>query len=324
VSFFVEAFYIAGLFTLVLMKVTVLLTIVLWVPVTIGTIAIRPGVSGWRRAAGKRFIPALVIAMVLGGGAIAQAQIICTIPCPVWDISSILQNVAINLLKKTINEKLDDQQEVLFKMATRLTKLTPLKKYVVLMDDTPEWRIHDWFTGANLYSNDFLQAMTYGDPSGAGYATVSGPRQVPDEPKFLALPGDTQQALGADLAVLDLADSTIARGTHETGALRFNGREEARTIADLQDAVTDDSDEESVTAVMDKLAAAGTIESRDKQAKLQFLSALLEQLTVDSMRDRNNDTANMNMVLSALEDDGAAGRSTVAGAASVLANWQLP
>lgn len=272
----------------------------------------------------KRFLPALVIALVLSGTAVSQAQIICTIPCPTWDISAILRNTVINTLKKQVNGFLSDEHAVLVKMATRLAKVTPLRKYVIHMDDTPEWRIHDWFTGFNSFSNNFLHAMTYGDASGEGYRSVAAERIILNEPKFLAAGPYVMDALGADMAILDTADSVIVRGTHETGRLRFNGREEARTIDELQDSVTNDRDEESLTAVMDKISAAGVMEGRDKQARIQFLSALLEQHVVDSMRDRNQDAAALNMIANGLDDDGAVGRTLMKDATTTLRNWRQP
>jgi hypothetical protein len=271
-----------------------------------------------------RFIPALVLALVLAGGAVSQAQIICTIPCPVWDFSAILKNIAINVLKGQINAKLTDQDELFAKMGQRLAKLTPLSKYAIEMDETPEWRIHDWFTGFNRYSNDFLQALTYGDASGSGFDSVAQRRENPNESKFLALSGEAQAALGADSALIDIVDSAVIRGTHETGRLRFNGRAEAEAIRSLQELVTDSRDEDSATAVADKISAGALVEAQNKQAKIQFQAALLEQLLVGSVRARNAAARAANMQFNQMEDDGRMGREGVARATETLQNWRLP
>jgi hypothetical protein len=272
----------------------------------------------------RRILPALVIALILGGSAISQAQIICSIPCPTWDISAILKNIAINALKKEINDKLGEQGELLKTMANRLSTVASLANYAIAMDDTPEWRIHDWFTGFNLYSNDFQSALTYGDPSGAGYDSVSLPRARAGETALGRLSPDAANYLRQELATLEIADSVIIRGTNETGRQRFNGREEARTIDELQRAVTDDDDEQSVTAVMDKISAAGLMEAQDKQARIQLQAAALEQLTVDNMRDRNSDTMQMNMTLNQLRDGRRIGQALVQGSENTLRTWRQP
>jgi hypothetical protein len=235
-----------------------------------------------------------------------------------------LKNIAINALKKEINDKLGDQGALLKTMANRLSKVASLANYAIAMDDTPEWRIHDWFTGFNLYSNDFQSALTYGDPSGAGYESVSLPRARAGESALGRLAPEAANYLRQELATLEIADSVIIRGTNETGRQRFNGREEARTIDELQRAVTDDDDEQSVTAVLDKISAAGLMESQDKQAKIQLTAAALEQLAIDNIRDRNADTMMMNMTLNQLRDGGRMGAALVQGSTNSLRTWRQP
>ena len=163
-------------------------------------------------------------------------------------------NVAINALKTELNKVLNDQQQLFVTMKKRVN-LTPLKKYLIPMDDTPAWRIHDWFPGNVLYANAFHAALTYGDPSGAGYDRVSAPRVRPADGILSRLSPDAAAYLRGELAMLDIADSTIIRGTDDNGRQRFNGREESRTIDLLQQAVTSDDDQPSITAVMDTISA---------------------------------------------------------------------
>jgi hypothetical protein len=262
--------------------------------------------------------------MVLGGAAASHAQIVCTIPCPVWDVQAILRNIAINALKTELNKVLNDQQHLFVTMATRLAKLTPLKKYVIPMDDTPEWRIHDWFSGAVLFANAFHAALTYGDHSGAGYDAVALPRIGGVEGVLSRLSPQAAAYLRDELATLDIADSTIIRGTDDTGRQRFNGREEARTIDELQQAVTDENDAHSLTAVMDTVSAAGLMEAQDKQARIQLEAATLEQLILDNMRDRNSDTMQMNMTLNQLRDGRRIGQALIQGSENSLRLWRQP
>jgi hypothetical protein len=271
-----------------------------------------------------RVISALVLAIVLGGGAVSQAQIYCTIPCPIWDPQAILRNIAINTLKTELNTVLNDQQQRFVTMAKRLVTLTPLKKYLIPMDDTPAWRIHDWFPGNVLYANTFHYALTYGDHAGTGYDSVALPRIGGDAEALSRLSPAAAAYLRGELAMLDIADSTIIRGTDDNGRQRFNGREESRTIDLLQQAVTNDDDQLSITAVMDTISAAGLMEARNKQARIQLEAATLEQLTLDNMRDRNSATMQMNMTLNQLRDAGQLGRALIQGSENHLRTWRQP
>ena len=104
-------------------------------------------------------------------------------------------------------------------------------------------------------------------------------------------------AIRAQLATLDLADSTIVSGTDQDGQLRYNGRKELDAIEALQADVIDPSDDQSTAAVLDKVSGAGLIRARQQQARIQFLAAIVEQMVVDNKRSRDTEAAVMNMRL---------------------------
>ncbi len=79
-------------------------------------------------------------------------------------------------------------------------------------------------------------------------------------------------------------------GTHQTGALRLNGRRELAAIDALERHVIDPSDEQSATAVLDKISGAVLVETRQKQTRLQLLAAVAEQLLVENKRSRDTET----------------------------------
>jgi hypothetical protein len=279
-----------------------------------------------------RLIAALLVAAALGLGlsSVANAQfIVCTVPCPVYDASAVIRNTAINELKRQINALLNQENESLTAMSKRLSTVTNLAKYVIAPDDTPRWRTHggDFLTYAVAYND----ALLFGDPSGAGYASVSAPRVAPDA--ILArLAPDAAAYLRRELATLDLADSTMIRGTHEDGTLRYNGRkEEFLAVEALSQDVTNPSTLQSATAVLDKISGAKLIAGRQVQTRIQLVTAALEQLLVDSKRDRDRDVIEMNMTLNALRamsdlDDGGtpASVSLVAHADDALRRWRQP
>ena len=116
----------------------------------------------------------------------------------------------------------------------------------------------------------------------------------------------------------------LIAGTHQTGALRLNGRRELAAIDALERHVIDPSDEQSMTAVLDKVSGAVLIETRQKQARLQLLAAVAEQLIVENKRSRDAEAAAMNMQLGRLRDGRAANTSLLSGAGADLRGWRQP
>jgi hypothetical protein len=272
----------------------------------------------------RRFVVALVVAGILSATAVSQAQIICTIPCPIWDFSALLKNILIGSTQGFINGVFDDQNEKWERMVKRLSKWTPLGKYVISLDDTPEWRIHCWFDGCpSFFSKDYLSALTYGDRSGAGYDGVSVPRVTPGA-TLDGLSPEAAAYMRNELATIDLADSTIANATDQTGRTRFGGRQEGQAIDDLQTDASDQDDDQAVTAVMDKISGAQVIAARSKSTRLGLLSGIVEQLAIDTKRDRDVDTMRMNSTLNVLRDQGATSRQLIQNADAALTRWRQP
>ena len=79
-----------------------------------------------------------------------------------------------------------------------------------------------------------------------------------------------------------------------------------------------------MTAVLDKISGAVLLETRQKQARMQFLAAIAEQLLVDNKRARDTEAAAMNMQLGRLRDGRAAKTSLLAGAGDDLRSWRQP
>ncbi len=74
-------------------------------------------------------------------------------------------------------------------------------------------------------------------------------------------------------------------------------RRELPAIDALEAHVIDPSDEQSATAVLDKISGAVLIGARQRQARAQLLAGIVEQLLVDSKRARDTEAAAMNMQL---------------------------
>jgi hypothetical protein len=131
--------------------------------------------------------------------------------------------------------------------------------------------------------------------------------------------------MASRLATLELADAIAISAINDTGSLRLTGRkQELAAIDALETQVIDPSDTQSTTAVLDKISGAVLIGARQRQARSQLLAAFVEQLLVDSKRDRDADTAAMNMQLVNWRDGRAANEAFVAGTGDALRNWRQP
>jgi hypothetical protein len=262
---------------------------------------------------------AFVILATFGVGLqVADAQIVVTDP------ATTIKNIVTAALKSQIVETLTEQARRIRRMARRLSVFTDLAKYAV--PDPTRWR-HYRYQDTNLYTNAYLDVLNYGgDTDGRAYEAISRTRAAAEA--VLAEFGEDNPAaeasLRAALATLDLADSTLITGTDQTGRLRAGGKLEMRAVDALERDVIDNSSAQSATAVLDKISAAVLLETRNGQSRMQFLSAIVEQLLVDNKRTRDAEAATMNMQLGRLRDGRLAGLSLLAGAGDDLRTWKQP
>jgi hypothetical protein len=224
-------------------------------------------------------------------------------------------------LKEVLIRLQQQQHSELRRMAHRLSMFTSLAKFRVA--NPPLWRIHDFESPTFLYSRDYNAALNYGDSSGRAYLAISHPLLDPTS-GIGRLPPAARRALSSHLATLDLTDAADIAATHDTGQLRYNGRRELGAIDGLERHVTNDSLEQSTTAVLDKISGAGLIGARQRQARIQLLDGMVEQLLVESKRARDTETAAMNMQLIAWRDGAAVNHAFVAGAGDALRTWRQP
>lgn len=258
----------------------------------------------------------LAIVLVFASGSVALAQL------SVYDPSVTARNAITAALKEYILQVQTQQHSQLRRMAQRLSMFTDLGKYRV--PEAPRWRIHDFESpDLFLFSRAYHAALNYGDPAGAAYLAISHP--VLDAADALGrLSPSAQRALSSHLATLDLAGAVATSATHETGRLRLNGRRELRAIEALEHDVTNGTLEQSTTAVLDKISGAALIGARQRQARLQLLSGVVEQLLVEGKRARDTEAAALNMQLVAWRDRQAANAAFVAGSGDALRTWRQP
>jgi len=240
----------------------------------------------------------------------------------IYDPANVARNTFTALTKAETLIVQNEQYAKLRRMAQRLSLFTSLAKYV--LDDIPAWRIHDFADPDTvLFARDYHAALNYGDRPGAGFQNVARTRLAAAAALGRMSPTARDVALRA-LATLDAADSALIAATHQTGSLRFNGRRELQAVAALERHVVDESNEQSATAVLDKISGAEMIAAQQKQARTQFTAAMLEQLLIENKRSRDTEAAAMNMLLSRLRDGRTQEARLLAGAGDDLRTWRQP
>jgi hypothetical protein len=267
-----------------------------------------------------RFKPIIVVSV--------SAVVIALSLQPAWaqwvvnDPGTTARNTVTAVLKRSLLETLNLERERLRRMSVRLSALTSLRKYA--MEEVPRWRTHAWDTETFPYAAGYHAALNYGDAGGSEYFRVARSRQAADAALLAQLPPGARDAVAGALATIDAADSMLVASTHQTGSLRFNGRRELAAIEALESHVIDPSNEQSMTAVLDKISGAVLLETGQKQARIQLLAAVAEQLIVENRRSRDAEAAALNMQLGRLRDGRAANSSLLDGAGADLRAWRQP
>ena len=237
----------------------------------------------------------------------------------VYDAANTARNSISAVYQQYLLETERLQHAKLWAMARRLSAFADLRRYALL--DVPRWRTHG---GDFLYANGINDALIFGDPRGAAYLAVSHP--VLNARAALSRLGPAaQRAMASRLATVELADAVAMSAINDTGSLRLNGRkQELPAIDALEAQVIDPSLEQSATAVLDKISGAVLVGARQRQARTQLLTAFVEQLLVDSKRERDVDATAMNMQLVTWRDSRAANAAFVAGTGDALRTWRQP
>jgi hypothetical protein len=263
----------------------------------------------------RRYVVTVVVVVVVTVGLSSAWAFVVTDP------ATTVRNAVTAALKREVVDTISRQHDRLLRMARRLSAHTSLDKYVA--PEAPHWRPHASDPDTFPYGHGYLGALTYGDPTGAQFTSASRSR-MPVDDLLSGLSPEARASMEHALATLDLADSTIIAATHQTGLLRDNGRRELEAIDVLEGHVTDPSPDHSATAVLDTISGAALVETRQTQARLQLLTALVEQLLVGGKRARDTDAAVLNMRLQQLRTAGDEGGGFVTGASADLRTWRQP
>ena len=237
----------------------------------------------------------------------------------VYDAATTARNTVTATLKEYLNLVQSQQHSKIREMARRLSALTNLRKYSLA--DVPRWRTHG---GDFFFAHPYNDALIFGDPSGVAFTELTHP-VLGASALIGRLDPIARRLVEARIATVNVADAAAIAATHGTGQLRFFGRKnELQAIDALESDVVDPSSEQSTAAVLDKISGASVIGARQRQARLQLLTGMLEQLLVDSKRARDTDVAAISMQLVTWRDRRAADEAFRAGSGDALRTWRQP
>jgi 3-dehydroquinate synthetase len=256
----------------------------------------------------------IISVLVIAVSAPASAQFV------VHDAAVTFRNTLTATLKELLLWLQRDQHSQLRRMAQRLSLHTTLTKYAV--PDPPKWRTHggDDF----LFAHTYTDALNFGDTSGAAYTNLTHPL-VASRAALDRLGAAARRAMANRLATIEITDAATIAAAHDTGQLRLNGRKEELPAIDALEAhVIDPSNEQSATAVLDKISGAVLIGARQRQARVQLLAGVVEQLLVDSKRARDAEATAINMQLTTWRDAEAANKAFRLGSGDALRAWRQP
>ena len=267
----------------------------------------------------SRMIAAVLVGATLAGVGSASAFV-------VTDPANTIKNMVTAVLENQVVELLTQQGQRFRKMARRLSAFADLGRYVI--PDVPRWRSYR-YQDVSLYATAYEDALNLGDPDGLVYEGVVRSRTTAEDvvTALRESSPEAADALASELATLDLADSTLMMATDANGRLRSAGKKDMKAVDALEADVTDGALTQGTSAILDKISAATLIETRQKQSRLAFLTAMIEQLAVDNKRSRDTEVAALNMQLARLRaasECGAACPGLLSGTADALRAWRQP
>jgi hypothetical protein len=237
----------------------------------------------------------------------------------VYDAATTARNRTTAALKELVYRLQVQEHDKIIEMARRLSALTNLRKYH--LDDVPRWRTHG--SVDVLFASEYLDALAFGDPSGMAYSRLVA--AVEQSARLAQLPPPARRTMVARLAAVDLADAAGIAAIHASGQARLHGRRsELQAIDALERDVIDPSLQQSATAIVDKISGATLIGARQRQARIQLLTNVLEQLLLESKLMRDADAAALNMQLVRWREGRAADEAFIAGSSHALRTWRQP
>ena len=213
-------------------------------------------------------------------------------------------------------EQMITEYEFLLQQATRL----PVNMAARYQAPTPGWPPHD--SSAVLYAGGILAGLNSGDPSGAGYRSMTDPLEaLPDvAPR---MPDTLRGPLTTQYANIELADAVAAMGIDQVGQMRSTAGLDLQVIANMEaDAFSGDDSFQTQTAILNKINAANVLGLRIAAQSHQLTGDTLEQLIVDNTRKRAAETRVMNATVNQWRYGQAYGADLYSRTAANIDRWR--
>ena len=160
---------------------------------------------------------------------------------------------------------------------------------------TPGWAPHD--PSSVFYAGGILKGLNDGDPSGAGYRSMSHfLDSFPDV--AWRMPEALRGPLATLYANIELADAVATTGIDQVGQMRETTNIVLQVIDNMEaDAFSGDDSFQTQTAILNKINGANVLGLRVAMQNHEFLGDTLEQLIVDNKRKRDTETRLINATI---------------------------
>ena len=256
----------------------------------------------------------LALTVVLLAASTASAQWV------VNDPAVTAKNAAVALLQQYLLNTQTLERQLFDRMSKRLSAVARLDRYV--LPDVPVWRLPVVpYPSSSPVTPALEGALAVGDPSGGSWTRATDVLEAATLLMTRLSPAARRAAL-ARLTTVDVADALAIAALDNAGQIRANGRRELAAINGLETDVIDPNPDQSVTAVLDKVSGSALIGARQRQARIQLLSGVLEQLLMDNKRARDSEAATLNMQMVQWQAGRAANDAFVAGTGDALRTWR--
>lgn len=209
-------------------------------------------------------------------------------------------------------------------LTTMLFQVQPLPvdmaaRYQVL---STAWALNA-LVSAFATASPVVGALNVGDPTGAAYRQVVDPLDTPTD-VLPEMPSSLQRRFADDYATIQLADSVAALGIDQSGAARRASSPLLQVLQSMQaDAFTTDDTFQTQTALLNKINSASVVGLQEGEQTNQFLSSVLEELLVDSKRQRDTEAKVMNAGINQWRYGAAYSQDLFSRTAADLDTWSI-
>ena len=214
-------------------------------------------------------------------------------------------------------DQLRQEFDVIQRMAQKLGSLDRYRipAMVITGHDPSRWP----------YGQAWLQALNSGDARGTAYFQNAVPLQQPRAADLSRLSASARRTFESQYATMEITDSVALMGAHQVALERSHlGTLQDVTQSLETDVLSSQSGAHEMTAVLDKISGASLIGARQRQARLQLMAGVVEQLLIDTKRARDTEATALNLQLTTWRDGASVNHAFASGTGDALRTWRQP